>query len=68
MSIQEIQNEIIEEFATFDDWMDKYAYLIELGGDLQPMPEAYQKDTKKKKTSSKAVNQESGYKLITKTD
>ena len=34
MSIEEVQNEIIEEFATFDEWMDKYEYLIELGRDL----------------------------------
>jgi len=34
MSIKEIQNEIIEEFSTFDEWMDKYEYLIELGRDL----------------------------------
>ena len=34
MSIEEIQNEIIEEFSTFDEWMDKYEYLIELGRDL----------------------------------
>lgn len=44
MTIQEIQNEIVEEFSAFDDWMDKYAYLIELGGELEPMPETYQKD------------------------
>lgn len=44
MTIQEIQEEVVEEFAAFDDWMDKYAYLIELGSDLQPMPEAYQTD------------------------
>lgn len=43
-TIQQIQDEIVEEFATFDDWLDKYAYLIELGGDLKPMPEAYQKE------------------------
>ena len=32
-----IQNEIIEEFAAFDDWMDKYDYLIGLGQELEPM-------------------------------
>ena len=30
-SIDEIQDEIIEEFSVFDDWMDKYALLIDLG-------------------------------------
>ncbi len=37
MSLQEIQNEIIEEFAVFDEWLDKYEYLIELGGSLESM-------------------------------
>lgn len=34
MTIEEIQLEIVDEFAMFDDWMDKYGYLIELGNDL----------------------------------
>ena len=34
MSIEEIQEEIIEEFAMFDDWMQKYDYLIELSKDI----------------------------------
>jgi len=33
-TIQEIQNEIIEEFALFDEWMDKYEHIIELGKEL----------------------------------
>ncbi len=44
MTINEIQQEIIEEFAGFDDWMDKYAYLIELGSDLGSMNEARKND------------------------
>ncbi len=32
-----IQDEIIEEFAIYDDWLDKYNYLIELGNDLAPI-------------------------------
>ena len=31
MSIEDIEKEIIEEFANFDDWMDKYSYIIEIG-------------------------------------
>lgn len=31
MTIEEIEKEIVDEFAVFDDWMDKYAYLIEIG-------------------------------------
>lgn len=37
MTINEIQDEIIEEFVIFDDWMDRYAYLIDLGNDLETM-------------------------------
>jgi len=41
MTINEIQNEIIEEFSQFDDWMDKYALLIDLGNTLQPLEDKY---------------------------
>ena len=37
MTINEIQNEIIEEFSVYEDWMDKYSYLIELGNDLKEL-------------------------------
>lgn len=39
MTINEIQDEIIAEFSGFDDWMDKYELLIEMGNSLDPMPE-----------------------------
>jgi cysteine desulfuration protein SufE len=41
MTINEIQDEIIEEFSSFDDWMDKYQLLIDLGSDQEPLPEQY---------------------------
>lgn len=41
MSINEIQNEIIEEFNGFDDWMDKYQLLIDLGNDQSPIDAKY---------------------------
>ena len=41
MSIKEIQEEIIEEFAMFDDWMQKYDYLIELSKDISLISEEY---------------------------
>jgi len=41
MSIQEIQKEIINEFKIFDNWMDKYNYLIKLGKDLPPIDSKY---------------------------
>lgn len=41
MTLEEIQEEITEEFAGFDDWMDKYAYLIELGNKLKPIDPKY---------------------------
>jgi cysteine desulfuration protein SufE len=37
MTIEEIQQEIIDEFSMYEDWMDKYAYLIELGNDLEAL-------------------------------
>lgn len=44
MSINEIQDEIIAEFADYDDWMDKYSYLIELGNDMPPFPDEHRKE------------------------
>ena len=41
MTINEIQDEIIEEFSGFDDWMDKYQLLIDLGGEQPPLEEKY---------------------------
>ena len=41
MSINEIQDEIIEEFSGFDDWMDKYQLLIDLGNEQPPLDEKY---------------------------
>ena len=40
-SIQEIQNEIVEEFEMFDDWMQRYEYMIELGKSLPLIDEKY---------------------------
>lgn len=40
MTIQEIENQIIEEFAIFDDWMDKYEYIIELGKSVPTIDES----------------------------
>ena len=40
-AIQEIQKEITGDFAMFDDWMQKYEYLIDLGKDLAPIKEQY---------------------------
>ncbi len=41
MSIQEIQNEIVEEFSMFEDWMQRYEYIIELGKSLPLIDEQY---------------------------
>ena len=42
--IQEIQNEIVDEFSLFDDWMQRYEYMIELGKTLEPMNENHKTD------------------------
>jgi cysteine desulfuration protein SufE len=44
MTINELQNEVIEEFSDFDDWMDKYQLLIDLGSEQQALPEEYKTD------------------------
>jgi len=44
MSIEELQNEVVEEFSDFTDWMDKYQLLIDLGGDMEPLEEKYESE------------------------
>ena len=44
MTIKEIQNEIIDEFSMFDDWMQRYEYIIELGKSLPIINEEYKTD------------------------
>jgi cysteine desulfuration protein SufE len=43
-SINEIQDEIIDEFSMFDDWMQRYEYMIELGKSLELIDEKYKTD------------------------
>lgn len=45
MTINEIQDEIIEEFSGFDDWMDKYQLLIDLGNEQAPLEEKYKTES-----------------------
>lgn len=45
MSIKDIQNQIIEEFSVFEDWMDKYEYLIELGKSVPIIKESDKTDS-----------------------
>lgn len=40
MDINDIQDELIEEFSSFDDWMDRYSLIIEMGNSLPPFPAA----------------------------
>ncbi len=44
MSIKEKEQEIIEEFSLFDDWMDKYNYIIEVGKSIDKIDEKYKKN------------------------
>ncbi len=46
MTIKEIQNEIVDEFSYFDDWEQRYEYLIELGKSLKALPEEDKTDDK----------------------
>ena len=45
MTINEIQDEVIEEFSDFTDWMDKYQYLIDLGNEQAPLDEKYKNES-----------------------
>ena len=44
MTINEIQDEIVEDFSVFDDWMDKYTYLIEIGNALEGYKDEWRLD------------------------
>ena len=41
-TINELQDEVVEEFSDFDDWMDKYQMLIDLGNDLETLDDKYE--------------------------
>lgn len=43
-TIDELQEEVIEEFSDFTDWMDKYQLLIDLGNDMEPLDACYKTD------------------------
>ncbi len=44
MTLKEIQNEIVEEFSMYDQWLDRYEYLIELGKNTPQIEEKYKTD------------------------
>lgn len=44
-TINEIQDSIIEQFSDFDDWLDRYQLLIDLGSEQKPLPEEYKNDS-----------------------
>jgi len=44
MTINEIQSELVDEFSMFDDWMDRYEYMIELGKSLPMIDRQYKKE------------------------
>lgn len=45
MTIEELQQEVIEEFSGLDDWMDRYQLLIDLGSEQEPLPEQYKTES-----------------------
>ena len=45
MTINELRDEVIEVFSDFDDWMDKYQLLIDLGNELPPLDERYKTES-----------------------
>ena len=47
-SLQEIKEEVVESFSMYEEWLDKYEYIIDLGKSLEPLPE-------EKKTEDKLI-------------
>ena len=43
-TLQEIQAEVVDDFSMYDEWLDKYEYLIDLGRRLEPFPEELKTD------------------------
>ncbi len=54
-SIQELENAIVEDFALFDDWTEKYQYIIELGQQLPAMTDALKTEDRKIKGCQSSV-------------
>lgn len=54
-TIREIENEIVEDFSLFDNWDDKYEYIIDLGKKLAPLQDAYKIDDNKVKGCQSTV-------------
>lgn len=67
-SLQEVQQDLIDEFSMFDEWLDKYEYLIELGKNLEPFEDSLKTDDRLIKGCQSRVwldSKVSGDKLIT---
>jgi cysteine desulfuration protein SufE len=45
-TLKEVENDFVEEFSMYDEWLDKYEYLIDLGKNLKPYPEKDKTDDK----------------------
>lgn len=54
-AIEQVENEIVEEFELFDDWADKYQYIIEIGQKLRPLDDQYKKDENRIKGCQSSV-------------
>ncbi|MCH5598804.1 SufE family protein [Niabella ginsengisoli] len=61
-TIEQIEEEIVDEFSLFDSWDDKYEYIIDLGKKLAPLPDEYKKDENKVKGCQSTVWLEADYK------
>ncbi|MBC7921074.1 MAG: SufE family protein [Ferruginibacter sp.] len=55
MTINEAQDQIVDEFALFDDWSDKYEYIIDLGKKLPPLDDRHKKEENKIKGCQSTV-------------
>ena len=67
-TINELQDEVIEEFSDFDDWMDKYQLLIDLGNEQEPLKETNRnrliRNTRQTRTLLTVARAVYGFRLI----
>ena len=67
-TINELQDEVIEEFSDFDDWMDKYQLLIDLGNEQEPLNPDLIRNTRQTRTLLTVAKAVYGFRLIWKTE
>ena len=64
MSINELQDEVVAEFSDFDDWMDRYQLLIDLGNEQEPLDEKYKTEQKLIESRKRCTDREGHHSTV----